>query len=72
VQQLLHQPTVRVRQLAAQPEGEAYASLLAELFDLTIDGTAATPVPRPTRADQVPHPADPDRAAASTVDGGDE
>jgi glutamyl-tRNA reductase len=34
VQQLLHSPTVRVRQLAAEPGGEAYASLLRELFDL--------------------------------------
>jgi glutamyl-tRNA reductase len=48
VQRLLHQPTVRVRQLASQPEGETYAALLAELFDLQ--------VPQPARADQVPRP----------------
>jgi len=36
VQRLLHQPTVRVRQLAAAPGGEAYAQALRELFDLQI------------------------------------
>jgi glutamyl-tRNA reductase len=45
VQRLLHQPTVRVRQLAAEPGGEAYAEALRELFDLrvpaAIDPTAA-------------------------------
>jgi glutamyl-tRNA reductase len=45
VQRLLHQPTVRVRQLAAEPGGEAYAQALRELFDLRvpaeIDPTAA-------------------------------
>jgi glutamyl-tRNA reductase len=34
VQRLLHEPTVRVRQRAAEPGGEAYANLLRELFDL--------------------------------------
>jgi glutamyl-tRNA reductase len=34
VQRLLHEPTVRVRQRAAEPGGEAYASVLRELFDL--------------------------------------
>jgi glutamyl-tRNA reductase len=34
VQRLLHEPTVRVRQRAAQPGGEAYANLLRDLFDL--------------------------------------
>ncbi|WP_238010844.1 glutamyl-tRNA reductase [Dactylosporangium sp. AC04546] len=36
VQRLLHQPTVRVRQLASAPGGEAYAQALRELFDLHI------------------------------------
>jgi glutamyl-tRNA reductase len=36
VQRLLHQPTVRVRQLAAEPGGEAYAAALRELFDLQV------------------------------------
>jgi glutamyl-tRNA reductase len=34
VQRLLHEPTVRVRQRASEPGGEAYASVLRELFDL--------------------------------------
>src|SRR4030095_8861504 len=34
VQQLLHQPTVRVRQLAATPGGDQYVFLLRELFSL--------------------------------------
>ena len=34
VQELLHQPTVRVRQLAGEPCGESYADALRELFAL--------------------------------------
>ncbi|OLB74370.1 MAG: glutamyl-tRNA reductase [Actinobacteria bacterium 13_2_20CM_2_71_6] len=36
VQRLLHQPTVRVRELAAGPDGERYPELLRELFDLDV------------------------------------
>jgi glutamyl-tRNA reductase len=36
VQRLLHEPTVRARQLAAGPGGEAYPQLLRDLFDLSI------------------------------------
>ncbi|HEY7271608.1 MAG TPA: glutamyl-tRNA reductase [Actinoplanes sp.] len=46
VQQLLHSPTVRVRQLAAEPGGDQYGALLRELFDLD--------VPNATQADAVP------------------
>ncbi|MEV6344557.1 glutamyl-tRNA reductase [Actinoplanes sp. NPDC051851] len=46
VQQLLHSPTVRVRQLAAEPGGDQYAALLRELFDLD--------VPLAAQADAVP------------------
>ena len=46
VQQLLHSPTVRVRQLAAEPGDDQYAALLRELFDLD--------VPLATHADAVP------------------
>ena len=46
VQQLLHSPTVRVRQLAAEPGGDQYAALLRELFDLD--------VPHATHANAVP------------------
>ena len=40
VQQLLHQPTVRVRQLAATPGGDQYAAVLRELFDLAVPDPA--------------------------------
>lgn len=46
VQRLLHQPTVRVRKLAAEPGGDQYTALLRELFDLK--------VPHTTTADAVP------------------
>jgi glutamyl-tRNA reductase len=46
VQQLLHSPTVRVRQLATEPGGDQYAAMLRELFDLD--------VPQTTKADAVP------------------
>ncbi|BCY15106.1 glutamyl-tRNA reductase [Actinoplanes sp. L3-i22] len=46
VQQILHSPTVRVRQLAAEPGGDQYAALLRELFDLD--------VPSAIHADAVP------------------
>ena len=46
VQRLLHQPTVRVRQLAAESGGDQYAALLRELFDLD--------VPHTTQAGAVP------------------
>ena len=36
VQQLLHSPTVRVRQLATTPGGDQYAVALRELFDLRL------------------------------------
>ena len=40
VRRLLHSPTVRVRQLAAEPGGDQYATLLRELFDLEVPQTA--------------------------------
>jgi glutamyl-tRNA reductase len=40
VQRLLHSPTVRVRQLAAEPGGDQYATLLRELFDLEVPVTS--------------------------------
>lgn len=46
VQRLLHSPTVRVRELAARPDGRAAAALLRELFDLQVRG--------PRRADEIP------------------
>lgn len=40
VRRLLHSPTVRVRQLAAEPGGDQYTALLRELFDLDVPCTA--------------------------------
>jgi glutamyl-tRNA reductase len=40
VRRLLHSPTVRVRQLAAEPGGDQYATLLRQLFDLEVPQTA--------------------------------
>jgi glutamyl-tRNA reductase len=41
IQRLLHQPTVRVRQLATQPGGERYVRALRELFDLRVPEVGA-------------------------------
>ncbi|SNT61480.1 glutamyl-tRNA reductase [Asanoa hainanensis] len=40
VRRLLHSPTVRVRQLAAEPGGDQYAALMRQLFDLEVPQTA--------------------------------
>ncbi|MGH3735478.1 MAG: glutamyl-tRNA reductase [Micromonosporaceae bacterium] len=40
VQRLLHQPSVRVRELASEPGGARYAQALRELFGLDPDDTA--------------------------------
>jgi glutamyl-tRNA reductase len=37
VEKLLHTPTVRVKQLATSPGGDAYADALRALFDLEVD-----------------------------------
>jgi glutamyl-tRNA reductase len=42
VQRLLHQPTVRVRELAAAPDGGRYTQLLQELFGLDVPPAATT------------------------------
>lgn len=34
VQRLLHEPTVRIRELATGPDGDRYAALVRKLFDL--------------------------------------
>jgi glutamyl-tRNA reductase len=41
VDKLLHAPTVRVKQLAGEPEGAGYADALRELFDLDPQAVAA-------------------------------
>ncbi|MER7164793.1 glutamyl-tRNA reductase [Micromonospora sp. NPDC000207] len=56
VQRLLHQPTVRVRQLAAEPGGDQYAALLRELFDLQVpQATTVGAVPDVVDADTDPY-----------------
>ena len=46
VEKLLHAPTVRVKELAGSPGGDAYAAALRELFDLDPKAVEAV-----TRAD---------------------
>ncbi len=54
VDKLLHAPTVRVKQLAAEPGGASYAEALRELFDLdpaavqAVSGTPVGPQAQPT------------------------
>jgi glutamyl-tRNA reductase len=45
VKRLLHQPTVRVRQLAAEPGGETYTQLVRMLFELDTNIAHAADVP---------------------------
>jgi glutamyl-tRNA reductase len=52
VDKLLHAPTVRVKQLAAEPGGAGYADALRTLFDLDPETVAA--VSRADRADDEP------------------
>ena len=49
VQRLLHQPTVRVRELAAEPGGVHYAQVLRELFGLDVVPGAETVADVPRR-----------------------
>ncbi|MEO3777038.1 glutamyl-tRNA reductase [Micromonospora sp. B11E3] len=57
VQRLLHQPTVRVRQLAAEPGGDQYAALLRELFDLQVPQTSPVDtVPDVVDTETTPYP----------------
>ena len=52
VQTLLHAPTVRVKELAERPGGDAYADALRELFDLDPAATAAVGRRRTARTDE--------------------
>ncbi|MFF0817900.1 glutamyl-tRNA reductase [Rhodococcus sp. NPDC003318] len=50
VDKLLHAPTVRVKQLATTPGGDAYAAALRELFELAPGSAEAVAAPREVRA----------------------
>jgi glutamyl-tRNA reductase len=52
VDKLLHAPTVRVKQLAAEPGGAGYADALRTLFDLDQETVASVSWAR--RADDEP------------------
>jgi glutamyl-tRNA reductase len=45
VEKLLHSPTVRVKELAAEPNGSTYAEALRELFGLDLSRVAAVTTP---------------------------
>ncbi|HSY16395.1 MAG TPA: glutamyl-tRNA reductase [Jatrophihabitantaceae bacterium] len=49
VEKVLHAPTVRVKELAATPGGDAYAQALRELFDLDPAAAESVAVPRSGR-----------------------
>jgi len=50
VDKVLHAPTVRVKELAATPEGNSYAAALRELFDLDPAGPGTVTAVRPVDA----------------------
>ena len=70
VQRLLHQPTVRVRELAAEPGGVHYAHVLRELFGLDVVPGAETAADVP--ADVYPRDADYPRNADGYAGGTDD
>ena len=45
VDKLMHAPTVRVKELAAEPDGEAYAEALHRLFNLDLRTVEALRTP---------------------------
>jgi len=45
VEKLLHTPTVRVKELASEPDGPAYAQALRQLFDLDLGRVEAVTTP---------------------------
>jgi glutamyl-tRNA reductase len=58
VDKLLHAPTVRVRQLADGPNGDAYAEALRELFELDPQAPAAVIAPRTAVSEERAEPAE--------------
>ncbi len=55
VQRLLHTPSVRVRELAAEPGGDRYAEVLRELFGLDVPPVAETCAEIPAVAGDTDH-----------------
>ena len=58
VDKLLHTPTVRIKQLAGAPGGDAYAEALRELFELdpqTVDAVAAGEITVPATEPDTSH-----------------
>ncbi len=64
VSTLLHTPTVRMKQFAADPDGDRYAAALHRLFDLDPEAVAALSVPEEVAT------ADPGEAAYDQLLGG--
>ena len=62
VDKLLHEPTVRVKQLASDPGGTSYAVALQELFNLDPAAPAAVSRAEPVPADEAARPGDADPA----------
>ncbi|HZP54387.1 glutamyl-tRNA reductase [Actinocrinis sp.] len=62
VDKLLHEPTVRVKQLASDPGGTSYAVALRELFNLDPAAPAAVSRAEPVLADEAAEPGDADPA----------
>jgi glutamyl-tRNA reductase len=56
VDKLLHEPTIRVKQLASDPGGTSYAVALRELFNLDPAAPAAVSRAEPVPADEAGRP----------------
>ncbi len=52
VNTLMHTPTVRIKELAADPDGQRYADALNSLFDLSVDLIDSVVLPRELRDDE--------------------
>ena len=74
VDKLLHTPTVRIKELAAGPAGQAYADALRELFDLdaAVPAALSQPVPpAPPGPPAQPGSSGPSAQPGPPVDGGE-
>jgi glutamyl-tRNA reductase len=68
VDKLLHAPTVRVKELAASPDGDRYAEALHELFGLDRAAPGALSVPTPPAVTADPPPTGPGSVASQVSD----